>query len=167
MAQQAPADTDVILGSYSNMIVVKTRSVVQVVIEVPIERGGEITDLLGFPNPSAEVPVVIARMDPEMLRDREAARIEHANDQDEDEPLPRPKPLSQIAGMLCGVGSFQQFIREQSDGWDHRPSSDEAADWLRSNCGIKSRADLNTNEVAAARFRKIRGQYEGWMRGVA
>ncbi len=34
--------------------------------------------------------------------------------------------------MLCGIGAFQQFICEQSDGWDHRPTTDEAAEWLRS-----------------------------------
>lgn len=153
-----------ILGSYSNMIVVKTRSVVQVVIEVPIERGGEITSLLGFPNPAAEVPVVIARMAPEKLSEQSnVVHIEnHRPVDDENEPHKPPRPLSQIAAILCNNVVFQTFIQEQSDGWDHRPTSDEATEWLRSNCGIKSRTELNGNEVAAQRFKKIRGQYEAW-----
>jgi hypothetical protein len=148
-----------ILGSYSNMIVVKTRSVVQVVIEVPIERGGEITDLLGFPNPSAEVPVVIARMDPEKLRPQEPAQIEHAND----DPPYKPRPLSQIAAMLCTKPTFKRFIYEGSDGWDHIPTTDEAAEWVRSVCQVGSRKELDTAPEAAERFRKIRAQHDAWL----
>ena len=150
-----------ILGTYADLKIIKTRSVVQIVVEVPLERGKEVTDLFGLPQPNAEVPVVVARMDPEQLAPSNVVQIEDHRP-DDDDPQKPPRPLSQIAAILCNNAVFQKFIEEQSDGWDHRPTSDEAAEWLRANCGIKSRVELNANEVAAQRFKKIRGQYDAW-----
>jgi hypothetical protein len=154
-----------ILGVYSDLKIIKTRSVVQIVVEVPLERGKEVTDLFGLPQPNAEIPVVVARMDPAKIEaPSNVVQIEdHRPIEDfDEEPGKPPRPLSQIAGMFCNSAVFQKFIQEESEGWDHRPTSDEAAEWLRSVCGIKSRAELNTNTDAAARFHKIRVQYHAW-----
>jgi hypothetical protein len=154
-----------LLAVYSDIKVVKTRGAVQIIFEMPLSEMKRAVDLLGAPLADQSVWVGIARVDPNKVPQPEApVQIEHANDEGEyeDEPLKPPRPLSQIAAMLCGIGAFQQFICEESDGWDHRPNTDEAAEWLRSNCGIKSRTELNTNEVAAQRFKKIRSQYEAW-----
>src|SRR5690348_9616241 len=124
-----------ILGSYADLKIIKTRSVVQIVVEVPLERGKEVTDLLGLPQPNAEIPVVIARMDASKIQSNVVQIEDHRPVEEEDDKPPRP--LSQIAGMLCNSAVFQKFIQEASDGWDHRPTTDEAADWLRSNCGIQ------------------------------
>lgn len=154
-----------ILGTYADLKIIKTRGVVQLVVEIPLERGKEVTDLFGLPQPNAEIPVVVARMDPKTLKaETNVVQIEDhrpAPEDAEEEPH-KPRPLSQIAAIFCNNVVFQKFIQEESDGWDHRPTSDEAAEWLRANCGIKSRTELNTNAEAAARFRKIRGQYEAW-----
>jgi hypothetical protein len=154
-----------ILGTYADLKIIKTRSVVQIVVEVPLERGKEVTDLLGLPQPNAEIPVVIARMDAEKIKSNVVQIEDHRPAEDmplDDDPHKPPRPLSQIAGILCNSAVFQKFIQEGSDGWNHRPTTDEAADWLRTNCGVKSRAELNSNEVAAQRFRKIRAEYQAW-----
>jgi hypothetical protein len=155
-----------ILGTYADLKIIKTRSVVQIVVEVPLERGKEVTDLLGLPQPSAEIPVVVARMDADKIAERSnVVQIEDhrpASDDMDDEPHTPPRPLSQIAGILCNSGAFQCFIQESSDGWDHRPTTDEAAEWLRGNCGVTSRSQLNTDPTAALRFKKIRAEYEAW-----
>lgn len=154
-----------ILGSYSNLVIIKTRSVVQIVVEVPLERGKEVTDLLGLPQPNAEIPVVVARMDPAKLEAQSnVVQLEDHRQPETDAPNKPPRSLAQIAGILCNSGAFQAFIQENSDGWDHRPTSDEAATWLRANCGVNSRTELNSNDVAAQRFRKIRADYDAWMR---
>ena len=143
---------DGILGSYSNFKIVPTRSVVQVIIEVPIERGGEVTDLLGFPRPGAEMPVYILRLREEAARaSQEAAAIEH-----QPEPLPRkPAKLAQIAGILCNSGAFQK--------WSGNKNAEEAAEWIRGHCNISSRAELDGNEDAAAIFRELKGEFDAWM----
>lgn len=143
---------------------VKTRSSLQLIFEVPLEKQELVMRALGVPMPNVSNPVAICRL-VEVPQQAEPAQIEHANDDaddDADEQKP-PRPLSQIAGMLCGVGSFQQFILENSKDWDHRPTSDEAAVWLRTVCGVESRAELNTNQIAAQRFVKIRADYNAWL----
>ena len=53
-----------IQGNYSDLKTVKTRSVAQMIIEVPIEQGEEIVRIFGFPRPGQEIPVAIARLAP-------------------------------------------------------------------------------------------------------
>ena len=159
------SDAAIIKAEYVEWKMVKTRKALQLIFEVALEDQERVMGALGIPLPDRSTHVAIARLDPHALAAQaEPAQIEHANDDLEDEPGKPPRPLSQIAGMLCSIGAFQQFIREESEGWDHRPTSDEAAEWLRANCGIKSRTELNTYAVAAQLFEMIRGQYEAWMR---
>lgn len=141
---------DAILGSYSDLKVVKTRSVVQVIIEIPLERGAEVTGLLGLPQPNAEIPVAIFRMNPERLQPQPVAELE---------PPRRAAKLSQIAGIICNEGAFQRFIQVAN--------ADEAAEYVRVHCNVSSRANLDGNEDAAAAFKALKGEYDLWMRGEA
>lgn len=50
----------IIRGCYADIKTIKTRSTVQMVIELPVEQGAEIIRKFGFPNPGVEVPVVVA-----------------------------------------------------------------------------------------------------------
>ncbi len=155
------ADAAIIQAEYVEWKMVKTRKALQLIFEVPLEHQAKVQAALGTPMPDTSSPVAIARLDLSAAQ-QEPAQIEHANDDADDEPHKPPRPLSQVAGMLCNTPTFQQFICEQSEGWDHRPTSVEAADWLRANCGINSRTELNTHPVAAERFRKIRADYNAW-----
>lgn len=148
-----------ILGSYADLKIIKTRSVVQIVVEVPLERGKEVTDLFGLPQPNAEIPVVIARMKPEAMRANEQQQIAPPADERQ------PKPLSQIAAILCGIVAFRRFLTEEQNA--DIAGGDEAAEWLRKHCNIASRRDLDTNEIAAAKFKRLRDGYDVWMRAVA
>jgi hypothetical protein len=50
-------------GTYSDWKLVKTRSVVQIVIEVPLEQAQHVYQVLGgMPQPGAEMPVAVARL---------------------------------------------------------------------------------------------------------
>jgi hypothetical protein len=156
-------DPAIIEADYTEWRMVKTRSSLQLIFEVPLERQEQVMRALGVPLPNVSTPVAIARLVPAAERSNVVQIEDHRPVDDLDDELHKPpRPLSQIAGMFCNNVLFQKFIEEESDGWDHRPTTDEAADWLRHACGIKSRAELNTNEAAAARFRMIRGQYEAW-----
>lgn len=157
-------DAAIIQATFSEWRMVKGRKVLQIVCEVPLEAQETVLRALGTPGVETDNWVAIARLDPRALAaQQEPAQIEHAND-DADEPHRLPMTLAQSAGFLCGVPTFQQFIYEESEGWDHRPTKEEAAEWLRSNCGVASRADIKPeNKVAAERFKKIRADYHAWM----
>ena len=52
----------VLSGSYAGFRLVKTRRVVVVEVEVPIEALQRVLDVLGTPDPATETPVAIARL---------------------------------------------------------------------------------------------------------
>jgi hypothetical protein len=156
------ADEAIIEAEYVEWKMVKTRSALQLVFEVPLERQEHVMRALGVPLPDKSNPVAIARLLPAAQRSNVVQIEDHRHP--EDEPTRAPMTLAQSAGFLCGTPTFQQFIYENSEGWDHRPTKDEAAEWLRSICGVASRADIKPeNHVAAERFRKVRADYNAWM----
>src|SRR5690606_13932304 len=118
---------------------VKTRGVCQIVLEMPIEGMADAFALLGAPIPGNEVWVAVARlMTPEQLERGIEALAPPAPD--EDKP---PRPLSQVSAILCNIVAFRRFLHEKH-GLDVIPTVDEAADWVREHCGVKSRREFDT-----------------------
>lgn len=157
------ADAAIIEAEYVEWRMVKTRSSLQLVFEVPLEAQEHVMKALGVPLPNVSSPVAICRLVQKAARP--PAQIAHANDEHAADDIPGkpPRPLSQVSAILCGIVAFRRFIMEQYDGWDQMPTADEAADWLREECGITSRRELDTDEAAAANFRNIRSKYSAWM----
>lgn len=72
-------------------------------------------------------------------------------------------PLAQRAAIACGEKGFWTFIlKRHSVGVG---SAEEAATWLRAQCGIMSRVDLDYDETAAGVFREIDKLYRLWLEG--
>lgn len=79
------------------------------------------------------------------------------------EPEARRPNFAAEAGMLCTEGRFQQFLAELH-GLERPTTNDGAAQRVRSLLAISSRADLNDDDKAAARWRRLRSQYQDWKR---
>lgn len=58
------ASAAVIAGSFADYRLVKSRSVLQVIVEIPIEMQGAAFAALGYPLPGTEIPVAVARLNP-------------------------------------------------------------------------------------------------------
>jgi hypothetical protein len=143
-------DAAIIRATYSEWKMVKTRKVLVLSFEVPLEAQADVMAALGTPMPDAETWVAIARLRSAPIA-QSAPAIEH-----QPEPLPRKaKSLAQIAGILCNSGAFQK--------WSGNKSAEEAAEWIRGHCNINSRSELDGNEDAAAIFRDLKGEFEAWM----
>jgi hypothetical protein len=153
---------DVLKATYADLKTVKTRSTCQLILELPIEALTDVVALLGAPVPGNEVWVAVARLNLSAAL-TEPAQIAHDNDDARDEPGKPPRPLSQVSAILCNIVAFRRFIMEQYKGWDQIPTVDEAADWLRERCGVQSRRQFDTDDVAAANFKNIRSKYWAWM----
>jgi hypothetical protein len=71
-------------------------------------------------------------------------------------------PLSQQAGMICNSPQFCEFaaLREHFTGGEFLPGA--AAEFLRRQCGITSRRELDTNETAARKFRALMTDFDEW-----
>lgn len=135
-------------GSYADMKLVKTRSVCQIVVEIPIEQASRFIEMFGVPVPGSEIPVAIARLNevpddtPEARSDKEAVK------------------LVQKSGILCDDPEFRVWLRNMHPGHWPRPddsvsSGEAAARALRSIFCISSRKEFATNDVAAHGFRKM------------
>lgn len=147
-------DAAIIRATYSEWKMVKTRKVLVLSFEVPLEAQAAVMAALGTPMPDAETWVAIARLrqgGAEPVSEPEQPVIEHQHEPE----LPKRKSLAQIAGILCSSKAFQK--------WSGNATSDEAAEWLRGHCNITSRSQLDMNEDAAAIFRDMRGDFDAWM----
>lgn len=95
--------------------------------------------------------------------------------QQDSEPIPASQPetpkggaMAKLAGMWCGDTAFidwlaVRYTREWTiarNGQPQAPLRDRAAEVLRLVCDIDSRAELDNDQSAAARFQSlIRGPY--------
>lgn len=78
--------------------------------------------------------------------------------------------LAILAGRLCADERFHEFVaQEYGVIWHTEHTADDIAQWMREQCSIDSRAELDHNEAAAEVFhRVIRGpwqkycQQRGW-----
>lgn len=70
---------------------------------------------------------------------------------------PKGGPIAQRAAILCAQGGFHAFLGVRTEG--------DAADLIRRDCGVISRAELDHNESAASRWQEIEGRYQLWLQG--
>jgi hypothetical protein len=76
--------------------------------------------------------------------------------------LPKPKDYAAECGMKCDEAMFQKWLFEVH-GLDD-PDAVKAATKVRFMLQIDSRAALNTDPDAAARWRKMIGDFEHWLK---
>lgn len=137
--------TNAIQATFVDLKFIRTRSSVQIILEAPIEQASEITSVLGYPNPSAETWVGVARLN-------------HKTEA----PKKIGGKLAQRAGILCNEGGFQKFLQHIRP-FDNIETRDEVAFWVRHLCGVESRAELDHDEEAAIKFRDLEISYNAWL----
>lgn len=140
-------------GDFADIRTVKSRSVVQVLVEFPIEQGEAIVKMFGFPQPSNPVKLALARL-------AEAPQIEATSN-----VLPGPRRWTDLtptiqAGIRCNEPAFQRFLREEGQSGVNDEAT--AATYVRFACGVNSRADLKGK--SAQKWGEIDRAYEAWLR---
>jgi hypothetical protein len=144
-----------ISGTFSDLKTVKSRSVVQLVIEVPIEQGAAVIEAFGFPQPGAEIHVAVARLV------AASTTIEH---QPKDEK-PRRKfsdmPRWQQSGIRCNEPAFWKWLIDRHNFGVDTPQ--EAAEAVREICGVFSRAELDSQPTAGERWDRMEAEFDIWM----
>ncbi len=161
-------------ASYSDMKLVKTRQVAQLIFEIPLADFDAAYEVLGgMPNPANERWFGIAAIqigkeampNPQQLSKKLDARpqSDHA-----DKPDPagakrdwRDLQPQQQAGIRCGEPTFQAFLKEQHRvHWDE--SGPNAAECVRLICGVQSRVELGTNHTARMIWHHLDNQFQAW-----
>ena len=146
-------DKAVIQGTFADLKSVKTRSVVQMVVEIPIEQAEQVIKAFGFPQPGAEIAVAVARLDSEATK--------HAPAPSENPKKPfKNYSLSQQAGMRCNDPKFWKFIWGMFD-WACESES-AATNFVRTHCVVESRKELDTRGSAGSEWLALNAEYEQW-----
>jgi len=149
-------------GTFADLKTVKTRSVVQMIVEFPIERGADVVAMFGFPQPGQEVPVAVARLNV-------APQIEHAAPAGEKKRWGGLPPAQQAA-IRCGEVAFQKFwshgdlFEEVKEDMPNATAEERAAECVRRACSVKSRRDIADSPHALACWRGIEADYQIWLR---
>lgn len=148
-----------IQATYSDLKIIKGRKVCQVVCEIPLEQAGEFVAAFGMPNPAAETWVAIARLTKDAER----------------RPEPREKPakrwadlsLPQQAALRCQEQAFHFFLRDERLMRPLLDGENEAAEYVRSVCGVSSRSDIGKTEESAREWKRLDTDYQFWLRNAA
>lgn len=135
-----------IQASYSDYRRVKGRKVLQLIFEVPLEQAPMVHDAFGEPSPDGSTWVGIAKID---LTARPEER--------------KPLKLSNRAALLCYDPSFIEWLGARNKAV-HVRNNAEAAEFVRLYCGVESRSELDSNDEAAEKFRKLDAEYDHWRR---
>ncbi|MDJ0512777.1 MAG: hypothetical protein QNJ62_04970 [Methyloceanibacter sp.] len=150
----------VIQASYHEFKMVKTRSALQLILEVPIERAEHVFQVLGFPQPGQEQPVAIALL--------------KAGTKPQNEPDKPPRrswydmPPSQRCAMLGEERAFPRYLAEVHGAVapEHEGFSPQAiARWFRAYCRIQSRSELDaldSDDPSLKAFLRLETQYRQW-----
>lgn len=142
---------------YSDMKLVRTRSVAQVVLEIPIEQTKAFIDAFGVPVPGKETWCAIARLDLTKAAS-EAAKAE--------KPARKWEHISpaQQAGIRCEEKPFRVFLVETIAQEKSDLNEEEAAEAVRAFCGVMSRSDIGKTERSSNAWHKLDTDYQFWLR---
>lgn len=167
-----------IAGTFADLKSVKTRSIVQLVIEVPIEQAEAVIRAFGYPQPGHEIPVAVARLvEPTapvaQLEEPQNSTLKVAGSS----PAGGTKPakdrrhwstlsFAEQAGIRCAEPAFWRYLSEVLS--KHSISNDvEAARFVRHWCGVESRSELKPLTPAGKAWTDLDRQFDLWLRDVA
>lgn len=141
-------------ATFSDFKSIKTRGVYQFIFEVPVDKADAALDTLGgVPKPAQEVWVGIALLDPDKAAPEPAKPVLLGKRRFEE------LPLVQQAVLRCQEMDFREFLRNSNR---KAGNAEEAAEAVRIQCGVKSRADLLPDTQAGNRWLLIESAYRAW-----
>lgn len=131
-----------IQGTYADFKIVKSRSVAQFIIEIPIEKANDAVAAFGLPDTHLEKWVAIALLNQAVVKKNEDAA----------------KAIQQ-AGMLCKSKPFGKFLKDKGLAVNE-DDPQSIADGLRSVLGIRSRTDFHNDSEALDAFYRLKGEFD-------
>jgi hypothetical protein len=158
-------------ATYTDWKLVRTRSVVQIVFELPVEKADEAYATLGgMPTPGAETWCAIARLNEGENTGQQAHETSPTPRAAEpDSPTPPPAQSrswhkllpAQQAGIRCSDKAFIRFLSEEFNSSIMHENA--AADFVRFHCLVPSRKDIKPNHPSAKLWRELDEKFQAWM----
>lgn len=140
-----------IMGTFVALTPVASRKVVRLHIECAIEHADQILHALGgYPDPANPKHVAVARL--------------NAGSAPKEKWIPEYQNPAKTCALLCQKESFWNFISERGKRCENEA---DAAEYVRHQCGVNTRADFATNPVALRKWQVIERAYEAWFSKVS
>jgi hypothetical protein len=149
-------------AAFSDIKLVKTRQVAQLIFEIPLSDFDAAYEVLGgMPNPANERWFGIAAIKQEASPAPRPERLQTIPQPDGAKRDWRDLQPAQQAGIRCGEATFGAFLKEtRPDDW-HEAS--EPADCVRLICGVNSRVQLGTEQKARVIWHQLDSEYQAWL----
>src|SRR5215472_1628072 len=154
-------DDRAILGSYAEWQMIKSRKVLVLKIEVPLEQAEEVLAKLGFPMPDTEIPVAVCRIDALAASEYRAQQRRSRLSVIGKERYESEDAMKQARDRACAYCRDKQFV-----AWADRFSKvlhvhDErtAKEFIYNECGISSRREIATDDAAYSAFLELETEY--------
>ena len=157
------SDDCVIEGDYADFKIVRTRQVCQIVVEVPIEKAGEVSRLLGFPLPGTNTRCAVVRLNLPGAGASTAAR-ERVGDEDRvvAGATSPTRTNSQRAAFLLTNPDFRRFLSAlRGDNPPTVTSEEQANRNLKAWLGIASKTALDDPDWAES-WDSILGRFKAF-----
>lgn len=153
---------------------IKTRKVMQLIFEIPIEQAIATLNLLGEPSAGdKQITCAIAKLDLDAAADdaeRESGMISKAYSKANEAEPEKPKKsltLSQKCALRCNQELFWRFMESK---YDHNvagvlpqiTTAPQCAISVRSFLDIGSRSELDRDPLAAERWSILHAEFEFW-----
>jgi len=155
-----------IRAAFADMKIVKTRQIVQLILELPLADFDAAYEVLGgLPNPANERWFAIAAIKEVMPNPQSKPAVDARPEPKQDKPARAKREWrdllpSQQAGMRCEEAAFTHFLREmRAEDWHE---TQDTADCVRLVCGVESRVELSTNQKARVIWHQLDEQYQAW-----
>lgn len=151
-------------ASYADWRLIKTRNVIQLIFEIPLEDHDQAYQALGgMPDQSTARWFAIARLtdgaSAPAPREAESGLAESNRSASRTASPARPASLAQQAAICCGNPVFWKFL---SENFYVVQSKDEAAACIRTHCGVESRSEIKPENIAGGIWRVLHGRYLIW-----
>jgi len=163
MTQQGAA----LAATFADYRTVKSRKVLQLILEIPIEKQAEAFLVLGFPMPDNPPWVAVAKLDPKLMQPNSTGpKNEAASERAKAEYRFKPPAEQAVvrAARLCTELRFQQWLEPHCAAKgitsSAQPGEESTADLLRRCIGVKSRAEIASDPAACQRFLSIETAYK-------
>lgn len=167
----------IIKGSLVDVKNINTHKCVRLSIDVSAELGAEIVHAFGWPTMVEPVSVAVARLVPEaeappslaaqIAADMKAGTAHFVSPSPEEHAAKEKRRITQLHGgsqaaLTCKREAFWKFLEEQRDIVCR--SEEEAAEYVREFCDIKSRSEIETNPTARNRWHLLYSAFDAWMK---
>lgn len=158
-------DARAIAGTYADLKFIRTRSVAQIVVEIPIEQADAFVAMFGPPIPSREIPVALARLNPPVGKLEDEPPNATAVPPKKEKKRFSDLPASQQAALRCSDPSFREYLGVLGHSV---VTEKDAAGAVRFICGVQSRGEFNPNNlmhdpVSLERWQTLERRYQDYI----